>query len=269
MVTLNEVLNYLGNLALNYGPKVLLAIVTLIIGLWIIKIISNLVENVLEGRKIDKSLRQFLIALVSVLLKVILFVSVIGMLGIETTSFVAVLAAAGFAVGLALQGSLSNFAGGVLILLIKPFKVGDFIEAQGYSGSVKKIEIFNTTLTTGDNKTIIIPNGDLSNGSIVNYSTQDTRRVDFVFGIGYDDDIKKTKAVLEKIVKEESRVLKDKDVLIAIGELADSSVNFRVRVWVKSSDYWGVYYDTIEKVKLKFDEEGISFPFPQMEIHKN
>ncbi len=269
MVTLNEVLNYLGDLALNYGPKVLLAIVTLIIGLWIIKIISNLVENVLEGRKIDKSLRQFLIALVSVLLKVILFVSVIGMLGIETTSFVAVLAAAGFAVGLALQGSLSNFAGGVLILLIKPFKVGDFIEAQGYSGSVKKIEIFNTTLTTGDNKTIIIPNGDLSNGSIVNYSTQDTRRVDFVFGIGYDDDIKKTKAVLEKIVKEESRVLKDKDVLIAIGELADSSVNFRVRVWVKSSDYWSVYYDTIEKVKLKFDEEGISFPFPQMEIHKN
>jgi small conductance mechanosensitive channel len=190
------------------------------------------------------------------------------MIGVETTSFVAILAAAGFAIGLALQGSLGNFAGGVLILLFKPFKVGDFIEAQGETGSVKKIQIFNTILTTGDNKTIIIPNGPLSNGNITNYSTQDTRRVDMVFGIGYDDDIKKAKTILEKMIKSEKRAIRLEDSLVAVGELADSSVNFKVRVWVNSGDYWGVYHDFHENVKLTFDKEGISIPYPQMDIHQ-
>lgn len=266
MVDLQLITSKVTDIAIEYGPKVLLAIITLLIGLWIIKLVSKALKKVLGRRNVDKSLESFLVSLVSISLKVLLFISVIGMVGVETTSFVAVLAAAGFAVGLALQGSLGNFAGGVLILLFKPFKVGDFIEAQGETGSVKKIQIFNTILTTGDNKTVIIPNGPLSNGNITNYSTEDTRRVDMIFGIGYDDDIKKAKSILEKMVTTDSRILQDKSNLIAVGELADSSVNFKVRVWVKSSDYWNVFHDFQENVKLTFDKEGISIPFPQMEI---
>ena len=269
MVDINAITTKAMDLLVQYGPKVLLAIITLIIGLWIIKIVAKAFKKVLGKRKIDKSLESFLVSLVSIILKVLLFISVIGMLGVETTSFVAILAAAGFAIGLALQGSLGNFAGGVLILLFKPFKVGDFIEAQGESGSVKQIQIFNTILTTGDNKRVIIPNGPLSNGNITNYSTEDTRRVDMVFGIGYDDDIKKAKTILEKMVKADSRVLKDKANLVAVGELADSSVNFKVRVWVNSSDYWSVFHDFQENVKLTFDKEGLSIPFPQMDIHQH
>lgn len=253
--------------AASYAPKLLLAIVTLVIGLWIINRVIGGIGKVLDVRKVEVTLKNFLTSLFSVLFKALLLISVASMVGIETTSFVAIIGAAGLAVGLALQGSLGNFAGGVLILLFKPYKVGDVIEAQGHIGKVAEIQIFVTKLTTPDNKLIIIPNGPLSNGSLTNFSAMDTRRVDMVFGIGYGDDIKKTKEVLEGLVKAEERVLKDQDYTIAVSALADSSVNFVVRIWVNSADYWGVYFDMHEKVKLAFDEQGISIPFPQRDVH--
>ncbi|MFT6028913.1 MAG: small conductance mechanosensitive channel [Oleiphilaceae bacterium] len=251
---------------INYGPKVLLAIFTLIIGLWIIKKIVNK-TNVTFTAKADPSLASFLSSLASVILKLMLFIAVASMVGIQTTSFIAVLGAAGLAVGLALQGSLANFAGGVLILLFKPFKVGDVIEAQGHVGVVKHIQIFCTILTTADNRIVIIPNGPLSNGSLVNINQETTRRIDFSFGIGYGDDIDKTKAVLEGLVAAETRILKDPAHLIVVEALADSSVNFKVRVWVNTADYWGVNFAMIEAVKKTFDKEGISIPFPQQDVH--
>jgi small conductance mechanosensitive channel len=250
-----------------YGSKVLLAILTLIIGLWIIKYIVSGVDKALKVSKVEDTLAIFLEKLIGTILKVLLFISVASMVGIETTSFIAIFGAAGLAVGLALQGSLSNFAGGVLILLFKPYKVGDFIEIQGYSGSVKEIQILNTILHTGDRKTIIIPNGPISNGSIVNYSMSPVRRVDMVFGIGYDDDLKKAKEILQRLVAEDDRILKDEDNQVMLSELADSSVNFTVRAFVNSSDYWGVYFDMQEKVKLTFDAEGLSIPYPQQDVH--
>ena len=254
-------------LIIQYAPKVLLAIITLVIGLWVIKFIVKGIKKGLEKSKVDESLKKFLTSLFSTLLKILLFISVASMIGIETTSFVAIMGAAGLAIGFALQGSLGNFAGGVLILLFKPFKVGDFIDAQGYMGSVKAIQIFNTILKTPDNKTIIIPNGGLSSGSITNFSTEPTRRVDMTFGIGYGDDLKKAKEALNNIVNADSRVLKDPAPMVVVSELADSSVNFAVRVWVNAADYWGVFFDTHETVKLEFDKKGISIPFPQQDIH--
>jgi small conductance mechanosensitive channel len=252
---------------ITYGPNLLFAVGTLIVGLWVIRMITKIFSRVMGKAKVDISLQRFLASLVGAILKVLLFISVIDMVGIKTTSFVAIVGAAGLAVGLALQGSLANFAGGVLILLFKPFKVGDFIEAQGYAGSVKAIRIFNTILKTGDNKNIFIPNGPLSGGSITNYSTETTRRVDMVFGIGYDDDIKKTKDVLYQLIKADERILDDPAPLVVVSELADSSVNFTVRVWCKSADYWGIYFDMHENVKLEFDKQGISIPFPQQDVH--
>lgn len=254
-------------LVIQYAPKVLLAIITLIIGLWIIKLIVKGMGKALDRSNVDESLKKFLGSLFGVILKILLLISVASMVGIETTSFVAIMGAAGLAVGLALQGSLANFAGGVLILLFKPFKVGDLIEAQGYIGSVSEIQIFNTILKTPDNKTIIIPNGGLSSGSITNFSTEPTRRVDMTFGIGYGDDIKKAKDTLHAIVNSDSRVLKDPIPMVVVSELADSSVNFAVRVWVNSADYWGLFFDMQEKVKLEFDKQGISIPFPQTDVH--
>ncbi len=221
----------------------------------------------MEKRNVDASLSPFLKSMINVILKVLLVISVMGMIGIEMTSFIAILGALGLAVGMALSGTLQNFAGGAMILLFKPFKVGDYIDAQGYSGTVKEIQIFNAILTTPDNKTIIIPNGGLSTSSMVNYSTEKTRRVDFTFGIGYSDDIDKAKAVLLDIVKENKLILKKPEIFIAVSELADSSVNFVVRVWVKGADYWTVHFDIIEKVKKAFDKENISIPFPQRDIH--
>lgn len=196
-----------------------------------------------------------------------LVISVVTILGISTTSFVAIIGAAGLAVGLALQGGLANFAGGVLILIFKPFKVGDVLEAQGYTGKVHEIQVFNTILKTPDNKTIIIPNGGLSNGSMVNYSTEPTRRVDMTFGIGYSDDIAKAKSVLQKLIDSDSRILKDPAPMIVVSELADSSVNFAVRTWCNAADYWGIFFDMQEKVKLEFDKENISIPYPQTDVH--
>ncbi len=254
-------------LAGTYLPKVALAILTLIVGLWIIKSIVRLLDRSLEKKDLEVSLRSFFVSLGSVLLKVMLVLSIASMVGVETTSFIAVLGAAGFAIGLALQGSLSNFAGGVLILLFKPFKVGDFIEAQGFSAVVRDIQIFHTILKTGDNKTVILANGPLAGGSIVNYSTEPQRRVDMVFGIGYGDDIEKAKQIIQGLIDKHELILKEPESLIVVSELADSSVNITVRVWCNSGDYWAIYFGMQERVKLTFDAEGINIPYPQQDVH--
>lgn len=252
---------------MEYGPKFILAIVVLIIGLWIIKRVVRVLGEALGRREIEVTLKRFLENLVSVLLKALLIISVASMIGIETTSFIAILGAAGLAIGLALQGSLSNFAGGVLLLLFRPYKVGDFIETEGHKGTVYSIQIFTTVLKTGDNKTIFVPNGPVANNSIVNYSTEPTRRVDMVFGISYDDDIDKARSIIAQLISNETRRLKEPDYQILVSELADSSVNFSVRVWVNSSDYWGVYFDMQESVKKAFDEAGVSIPYPHSDVY--
>ncbi len=254
-------------LAMVWGPQLLLAIVVLIVGLWIVNRVVRLVAAGLDRGKTDETLARFLTNLTSIILKALLLISVAGMVGIETTSFIAILGAAGLAIGLALQGSLANFAGGVLVLLFRPYKVGDFVEAQGVSGTVREIQIFNTVIATPDNKRIIVPNGAISNGIITNYSAEATRRVDFVFGIGYDDDIAKTKQTLLDILTADSRIMSDPEPFVVLSELADSSVNFTVRVWVDAADYWGVYFDTMEAVKIAFDRESISIPYPQTDVH--
>ncbi len=260
-------LNKAIELVMEYGPKLILAILVLIIGMWVIKGIKKLVTKALQKGQVEISLQKFLVSMITVLLKVLLLISVASMVGIATTSFIAILGAATFAIGLALQGSMSNFAGGVLILLLKPFKVGDTIEAQGFLGKVHEIQIFNTIMKTFDNKMIFIPNGTLSNGNITNYSREPIRRVDMTFGIGYGDDIKKAKEVLAGLVKEDARILKEPAPLIAVSSLGDSSVNFIVKVWCENAKYWNVYYDMQEKVKLTFDRENISIPFPQTDVH--
>ncbi len=254
-------------LLLLYGPRFLLAILTLIVGFWVIKMINKVMSKGMQGSNVDISLQRFLGSLVGILLKAMLIISVVSMLGVETTSFVAVLGAAGLAVGLALQGSLGNFAGGVLILLFKPYKAGDFIAAEGVEGTVKSIQVFNTILNTTDNKTIIIPNGAISNGIITNFSTEARRRVDMLFGIGYSADISKAKDVLNRLIGSDERILEDPAPQVVVAELADSSVNFKVRVWCQSGDYWNIYFAMQEKVKLAFDENEISIPFPQRDIH--
>lgn len=254
-------------LVIEYGASLLLAILVLIIGLWLIKKIVKTASRTMEKRNVDASLRPFLASIIKALLTIMLVITVASMVGVEMTSFVAVLGAAGLAVGLALQGSLANFAGGVLILLLKPFKVGDFIEANGFSGTVREIQIFYTYITTTSNQEIVIPNGDLSNNAVTNYSFHDTRRIDMTFGIGYDDDIDQAKKILREIVESDSRILKDKGVDIFLEELADSSVNFHVRAWAKSSDFWDIFNNMNEKVKKAFDAAGISIPFPQRDVH--
>ncbi|RIH63686.1 mechanosensitive ion channel family protein [Mariniphaga sediminis] len=249
------------------GPRLVGAIITLIIGWWIIKIIQKSIRRSFEKREMEPSLRGFLNSMIGILLKTLLLISVVGMLGVQMTSFIAILGAAGLAVGMALSGTLQNFAGGVIILLFKPFKAGDYIEAQGHSGSVNEIQIFNTILKTPDNKTIIIPNGGLSTGSMINYSTEPRRRVDFVFGIGYGDDVDKAKTVLKKLIDGDDRILKDPEPFIAVSALADSSVNLVVRVWAEAANYWGIYFDMHEKVYKTFDKEGLNIPFPQMDVH--
>ncbi len=254
-------------LAIGYAPKLLLAILALLVGLYVIKIITKTSKKMMKKRNVDESLRPFLATLINVALKIALVISVVGMVGVEMTSFIAILGAAGFAIGMALSGTLQNFAGGVMILLFKPFKVGDFIEAQGQMGVVKEIQIFNTILTTVDNRIVIIPNSPLSTGVMINYSAEELRRVDFTFGIGYGDDIDKAKASLHKIIESDQRILKDPEVFVAVSELADSSVNFAVRVWVKGENYWPVFFNINEQVKKTFDQENISIPFPQTDVH--
>jgi len=257
----------LWTMAMAYAPKLLLAIITLIIGLWIIKMITKGIGKLMDKKEMDATLKPFIISLLSMLLKVMLVISVIGMIGVQMTSFIAILGAAGLAVGMALSGTLQNFAGGVMILIFKPFKVGDLLEAQGYLGVVKEIQLFNTIMLSLDNKTIIIPNGGLSTGSMINYSTQPTRRVDMSFGIGYTDDIDKAKGILEGLLANHPKVLKEPASFIAVSELADSSVNFTVRAWVNAADYWDVFFYMQETVKKEFDKNKIGIPFPQRDVH--
>ncbi len=267
MGTFENFASWITDLAFTYGLKLASALITLVVGLWIISMISKAFERLMVKRDWDESLRGFLKSLAGILLKIMLLISVISMLGIQMTSFVAILGAAGLAVGMALSGTLQNFAGGVMILIFKPFKVGDYIEAQGYAGSVSEIQIFNTILKTPDNKTIIIPNGGLSTGSMVNYSAEETRRVDFSFGIAYGDDYDEAKALILSLINDDNRIFKDPEPFIALGELADSSVNITVRVWAKASDYWGIHFDMQEKVYKQFPKAGLSIPFPQMDVN--
>jgi small conductance mechanosensitive channel len=254
-------------MALVYGPKLLLAILTLIVGLWVIKFFTKTISNILDKREIDASLKPFLKSLFSMIMKVLLVITVMGMVGIEMTSFIAILGAAGLAIGMALSGTLQNFSGGVILLIIKPFKVGDFIEAQGFSGTVTAIQIFNTILKTPNNQVIIIPNGGLSTGSVTNYSVESTRRMVQTYGIDYSDDIKKAREILLRIVNEDSRVLQDPAPVVVLEGLGDSSVNLSLRAWTKNEDYWNVNFETTEKAKNAFDAEGVSFPFPQRDVH--
>lgn len=266
-MSIEQIISKLTEIAVEYGPKLIGAVAAWIIGTWIIKALTGAFGRMMEKTKIDDSLKPFLKGFVGTLLKVLLVISVFGMLGIQMTSFIALLGAAGLAVGMALSGMLQNFAGGVIILIFKPYKVGDFIEAQGFAGTVHEIQIFNTVIKTPDNKTILIPNGGLSTSSMTNYSTEERRRVDWKFGVGYGDDIDKAKAVLKKLCDEDSRILKEPEVFIAVSELADSSVNFVVRAWVNAVDYWGVFFEMNEKVYKTFDKEGLHIPFPQMDVH--
>ncbi len=262
-----QILNQINQIALEYGPKLIGAIAVWIIGGWIIKALTNRFNKMLEKRGTDKSLKPFLKSLVGSLLKVLLIITVLGMLGVQMTSFIAILGAAGLAVGLALSGTLQNFAGGVMILIFKPFKVEDVIEAQGFLGKVSEIQIFNTILKTPDNKTVIIPNGGLATSSMTNYTTEPTRRVDWTFGIGYGDDVDKAKGVIKGLCDQDPRILKDPELFIAVSALADSSVNFAVRAWVNADDYWNVFFEMNEKVYKAFDREGLNIPFPQMDVH--
>lgn len=260
-------LNALSSLIFAYGPKLIGAIVVLIVGMWVIKFLTRLATKVMDKRNMDASLKPFFRSLINITLKTLLVISVLTMLGIEMTSFIAILGAAGLAIGMAFSGMLSNFAGGVVLLVFRPFKVGDFIEAQGHSGTVQEIQIFNTVLKTPDNKTIIIPNGGLSTNSMTNFSTEARRRVDWVFGIAYGDDYNKAKNVIKSLCDSDTRILKDPEVFIALSELDDSSVNLVVRAWANSSDYWDIFFDMNEKVYKTFEKEGINIPFPQMDVH--
>ncbi len=262
-----EIINQITQIAILYGPKLIGAILVWVVGGWVIKFIGRIVKSALEKGGTDPSLMPFLTGIVNGLLRVLLIITALGMLGVEMTSFIAILGAAGLAVGLALSGTLQNFAGGVMILIFKPFKAGDVIEAQGYIGSVSEIQIFNTILKTPDNKTIIIPNGGLSTSSMVNYSTEAKRRVDWTIGVGYGDDLDKARAVIKRLCDEDARILKDPEVFIAVSALADSSVNFAVRAWVSAPDYWGVYFELNEKVYKTFASEGLNIPYPQMDVH--
>lgn len=255
------------SIIINYSGKVLISIVAYLLGRFAINKISGLLIKVFEQKKVDLSLHKFLLSIIKVALHILLIVTIASMLGAEMTAFIAIIGSAGLAVGLALQGSLSNFAGGILILALKPFKTGDYIEAAGHSGTVEEIQVFYTILNTPDNKKVIIPNSNLSNSSTINYSTNPTRRVDFKFGVGYEDDINKVKEVLNRIAAEHPLILKEPAHQVLLSEFAESAINFSMRVWCNNEDYWTIYWDIMEKVKVAFDNEGINIPFPQMDIH--
>jgi len=250
-----------------YAIRIVGSILIFFVGKWLAKVVTSLVVRAMKKSNLDETLRKFLDDIVYGLLLVVVVLAALNNLGVNTTSFVAILGAAGLAVGLAFKDTFSNIGAGVLLIVFRPFTVGNFIQVAGESGVVEEINLFSVMMKTGDNKQIIIPNSSIIGNNITNFSAKDTRRVDFVFGIGYDDDLKLAKATLEEIINEDERVLKDPATFVAVSELADSSVNFVVRAWVKSSDYWGVYFDTLEKVKLTFDEKNISIPYPQMDIH--
>ncbi len=258
----------LNEYAMPWGIKIAMAVLIFVVGKFVVKLVVGLVKKILSrSESMDEMLINFVASIVNAVLILFVIIAALDQLGVDTSSLVALIAAAGLAIGLALQGSMQNFAAGVMILIFKPFKSGDFVDAGGVSGVVENVQIFSTTMRTGDNKEVIVPNGGIYSGAITNFSARDTRRVDMVFGIGYDDDIRKAKEILEGLVAADERILKDPAPVVALSELADSSVNFIVRPWVNSGDYWAVSWDMNEKVKLAFDEAGISIPYPQMDVH--
>ena len=250
-----------------FGVKIVGAIVVFVVGRWFAKLFGSLIRKLLDKREVDPTVTKFVGNLTYFALFTFVVLAALGLLGIQTTSFIAVLGAAGLAIGLALQGSLANFAAGFLLILFRPFKVGDFIDAAGVAGTVEAIQIFTTRLATPDNKTIIIPNSKLTGDNIINFSTKGTRRADMVFGIGYGDDIDKARDIITDVLSKDGRVLKDPPIQVAVSELANSSVNFVTRAWVNAGDYWGVVFDVTEAVKKRFDAEGVSIPFPQRDVH--
>ena len=250
-----------------YGTKIIAAIAILVIGRIVVGLLTRLLRRVMTKASVDETLTRFVASLTRIALMVIVIIAALSALGVQTTSFVAIIGAAGLAIGFALQGSLANFAAGVMLIVFRPFKAGDYVEAGGSAGVVESVSIFNTILNTPDNRKVIIPNGKVTGDNIVNYSAKEMRRIDLVFGIGYGDDIKLAKDTLNQIVSQDERILKDPAPTVAVSELGDSSVNFVVRPWVKTADYWSVYFDLTEKVKTTFDQNGISIPFPQTDVH--
>lgn len=263
----NDVISQLTSSAVDLGLKIIVALLVYWIGKFLIDLLYKVVKKTLERRNIDASINSFVLSLIRVVLMFVLIITIIGVLGINTSSFVALFASAGVAIGMALSGTLQNFAGGVMILLFKPYKIGDWIEGAGTSGSVKEIQIFNTILTTADNKVIIVPNGKLSNDMIVNYSAGGTRRVDWTFNISYGNDYDKAQEVLRKFINEDKRILQTPAPAVVLGELSASSVDIVVRAWVNGSDYWDVLYDMNERVYKEFAQYGLTFPFPQLDVH--
>ncbi len=263
----SQILDMLQTRGIEFAINAAIALIIFYVGKLFIGLLVSAISNVMQKQGVDKTLESFICNLVKTSLMVVVIIAAIGALGIETTAFIAIFGAAGLAVGLALQGSLSNFASGVLIVLFRPYRVGDYIEAAGIAGSVEQVQILTTVLKTVDNKQIIVPNSQVMNSIITNYSANDTRRVDMVVGVSYDDDLDKVRATLEDLISAEARILEDPAHLIAVSELADSSVNFVIRSWVKAGDYSGVMFDLTEAIKKRFDKEGISFPYPQQDVH--
>ncbi|MFQ5547736.1 MAG: mechanosensitive ion channel family protein [Woeseia sp.] len=251
----------------TFGIKIIAAIVIFFVGRLVARLVTNGIRKLMEAQEVDKILESFVSNLVYWALMAFVIIAAISQVGVQTTSLIAIMGAAGLAVGLALQGSLANFAAGVLIVMFRPYRVGDWIEAAGVAGSVVQVQILTTILKTGDNKQIVVPNGQIMGSIITNYSANETRRVDLVIGIGYDDDIDKARATIQALVDDDDRILREPACLIAVAELADSSVNIAVRPWVKTTDYWAVNFDLTEAIKKRFDKEGISFPFPQQDVH--
>ncbi|EAW29804.1 hypothetical Small-conductance mechanosensitive channel [marine gamma proteobacterium HTCC2143] len=266
-MNIDQIMDQLPSLIITYGTQLVMAIVIFLIGKWVAKAVSNAVVKGMNKKDVDRTISSFIGNLIYCGLFAFVIIAALGQLGIQTASFVAIIGAAGLAVGFALQGSLSNFASGVLLILFRPIRSGDFVEAAGEAAVVDQIGIFSTTMKTGDNKVIIVPNSNIMGGNITNYSLEATRRIDLVIGIGYDADIRKAKEVLEDIINKEERVLKEPGTIIGVAELADSSVNFVVRPWVNSGDYWPTKFALLETIKIRFDAENISIPFPQMDIH--
>lgn len=264
---MDQLLEQLQDISTRFGLRIVAAVVILIIGRWVAGLLRRIVRRAMTKRGVEASLVSFVSNLTFVGLMVFVVLAVLSQFGIQTTSFIAVVGAAGLAIGLALQGALANFAGGVLMLIFRPFKVGDYIEGAGVAGTVEEIEIFTTQLKTPDNKTVIVPNSKLTGDNLVNYSAKDTRRVDLVIGVGYGDNLDKVRKAIADVLAADARILKEPAPTIAVLELADSSVNFAVRPWVKTADYWAVHFDTTEAIKKRFDAEGISIPFPQRDVH--
>ncbi|MCK9452729.1 MAG: mechanosensitive ion channel [Bacteroidales bacterium] len=266
-IDLSQLSSILMDFVVSYGIKLVGSILFLIIGLWVVARINKMLDKLMQRRHVEASLRGFLSSLLSAILKVVVVITVFGIAGVQMASFIAILGAASVAIALSLQGSLSNFAGGIIILLFKPFRVGDFIDGQGKMGTVEDIQIFHTTLKTTDNKVIIVPNGGLANSSITNFSKKETRRVEWTFGIGYGDSYEKARDILRRLIDADQRIHQDPEPFIRLTSLGDSSVNIVVRVWLNAGDYWEVFFEMNEKVYKTFSEQGINIPFPQMDVH--